>query len=76
MNLRVVDAPLPAGKAAKPAAIGHAGERNPGFPLDLDWVGRVRMNRSAQPLPSGSLTKLGELTIPRKLSSRWKPSLR
>ncbi len=21
--------------------------RNPGFPLDLDWVGRVRMNRSA-----------------------------
>jgi deoxyribose-phosphate aldolase len=47
MNLRVVDAPLPAGKAAKPAAIGHAGERNPGFPLDLDWVGRVRMNRSA-----------------------------
>jgi deoxyribose-phosphate aldolase len=47
MNLRVVDAPLPAGKAAKPAAIGHAGERNPGFSLDLDWVGRVRMNRSA-----------------------------
>ncbi len=24
-----------------------APERNPGFPLDLDWVGRVRMNRSA-----------------------------
>ena len=22
-------------------------KRNPGFPLDLDWVGRVRMNRSA-----------------------------
>lgn len=22
-------------------------QRNPGFPLDLDWVGRVRMNRSA-----------------------------
>ncbi len=24
---------------------GH--KRNPGFPLDLDWVGRIRMNRSA-----------------------------
>ncbi|RYE78463.1 MAG: deoxyribose-phosphate aldolase, partial [Hyphomicrobiales bacterium] len=22
-------------------------KRNPGYPLDLDWVGRVRMNRSA-----------------------------
>lgn len=47
MTLRVVDTPLPAGKPAKAAAIGHAGARNPGFPLDLDWVGRVRMNRSA-----------------------------
>ncbi|HEY8595041.1 MAG TPA: deoxyribose-phosphate aldolase [Devosiaceae bacterium] len=37
MNLRAVDAP--AGEA------GH--QRNPGFPLDLDWVERVRMNRSA-----------------------------
>ena len=47
MNLRVVDTPAPASKPAKPASFGHAGERNPGFPLDLDWVGRVRMNRSA-----------------------------
>ena len=47
MNLRVVDTPTPASKPAKPASIGHAGERNPGYPLDLDWVGRVRMNRSA-----------------------------
>lgn len=37
MNLRVVD------KAHEPVA--H--KRNPGFPLDLDWVERVRMNRSA-----------------------------
>jgi len=28
-------------------ATGNAHKRNPGFPLDLDWVGRVRMNRSA-----------------------------
>jgi deoxyribose-phosphate aldolase len=46
MNLRVVDTPAPAGKP-KPQQSAHAGQRNPGFPLDLDWVGRVRMNRSA-----------------------------
>jgi deoxyribose-phosphate aldolase len=38
MNLRIVDHP------AKEAA---AHKRNPGFPLDLDWVERIRMNRSA-----------------------------
>jgi deoxyribose-phosphate aldolase len=37
MNLRVVD--------HAPAPVAHT--RNPGFPLDLDWVGRIRMNRSA-----------------------------
>jgi deoxyribose-phosphate aldolase len=37
MNLRVVE--------PTPAEIGH--KRNPGFPLDLDLVERVRMNRSA-----------------------------
>jgi len=37
MNLRVVDHPAP--------EVTH--KRNPGFPLDLDWVGRIRMNRSA-----------------------------
>ena len=42
MTLRVVD--TPAVKPAKPAA---PPARNPGFPLDLDWVGRIRMNRSA-----------------------------
>jgi deoxyribose-phosphate aldolase len=26
-------------------APGH--KRNPGFPLDLDWVARIKMNRSA-----------------------------
>ncbi|WP_375450150.1 deoxyribose-phosphate aldolase [uncultured Devosia sp.] len=33
--------------------IGH--KRNPGFPLDLDWVGRVRMNRSALERRAGSI---------------------
>jgi deoxyribose-phosphate aldolase len=37
MSLKVVD-----------ASVSHpAHKRNPGFPLDLDWVERVRMNRSA-----------------------------
>jgi deoxyribose-phosphate aldolase len=44
MNLRVVDSPAPAGKPVKPST---PPARNPGYPLDLDWVGRVRMNRSA-----------------------------
>ena len=43
MNLRVVDTPAP----TKPSKQSHPPARNPGFPLDLDWVGRVRMNRSA-----------------------------
>src|SRR3954469_16485055 len=35
---------------------------------------RVRMKRSAQPLPSGARTKAGELSMPRKASSFWKAS--
>src|SRR4051794_15816028 len=34
----------------------------------------LRMNRSAQPLPSGARTKAGELSRPRKASSCWKAS--
>jgi deoxyribose-phosphate aldolase len=45
MNLRVVDHPAP---AAVPT-------RNPGFPLDLDWVGRIRMNRSALERRAGTI---------------------
>jgi len=33
------------------------------------------MKRSATPFPSGSRTKLGELVMPRKVSSFWKSSL-
>ena len=44
MSLRVVDTPAP---SAKPVKVVAPPARNPGFPLDLDWVGRVRMNRSA-----------------------------
>ncbi len=45
MSLKIVDS-----KAAQP---GHT--RNPGFPLDLDWVERVRMNRSALERRAGSI---------------------
>ena len=36
----------------------------------------VRMKRSATPLPSGSRTKLGELSIPKNATSCWKSSAR
>src|SRR5690554_8099673 len=32
-----------------------AHRRNPGFPLDLDWVERVRMNRSALERRAGTI---------------------
>jgi deoxyribose-phosphate aldolase len=45
MSLRVVD--------NTPKQAEH--KRNPGFPLDLDWVERVRMNRSALERRAGSI---------------------
>ena len=45
MNLRVVD--------NKATHTPH--KRNPGYPLDLDWVERVRMNRSALERRAGSI---------------------
>lgn len=46
MSLKVVDNTT----ASEPV---H--KRNPGFPLDLDWVERVRMNRSALERRAGSI---------------------
>ena len=46
MSLRVVDHPASA-PTAKPATAPSVPARNPGFALNLDWVGQVRMNRSA-----------------------------
>lgn len=56
MSLRIVDHPAraPETAAAKlEAPVAH--QRNPGFPLDLDWVERVRMNRSALERRAASL---------------------
>ncbi|KRA95041.1 2-deoxyribose-5-phosphate aldolase [Devosia sp. Root685] len=46
MSLKVVD-----------STVSHAPvhKRNPGYPLDLDWVERVRMNRSALERRAGSI---------------------
>ena len=45
MALRIVETEAP--KPHAPARPAHPPARNPGYPLDLDWVGRIRMNRSA-----------------------------
>lgn len=45
MSLKIVD--------SQSQATGH--KRNPGFPLDLDWVERVRMNRSALERRAGTI---------------------
>ena len=45
MSLKVVD--------NTSHVISH--RRNPGYPLDLDWVERVRMNRSALERRAGSI---------------------
>ena len=58
MALRVVDQPQSkpsAGKAPATPAPHAPHQRNPGYPLDLDWVGRVRMNRSALERRAGTI---------------------
>ncbi|PXA99860.1 deoxyribose-phosphate aldolase [Nostoc sp. 3335mG] len=47
MSLKVVDTTT--------AVPSSEHKRNPGFPLDLDWVERVRMNRSALERRAGSI---------------------
>src|ERR1700712_2932313 len=53
MNLRAVEKPpVPVPAPAAPES-GH--QRNPGFPLDLGWVDRIRMNRSALERRAGTI---------------------
>ncbi|AKR57881.1 Deoxyribose-phosphate aldolase [Devosia sp. H5989] len=59
MNLRVVD------KAHE--AVTH--KRNPGFPLDLDWVERTRMNRSA--LERRAATIGARRTVKKEWQAAW-----
>jgi deoxyribose-phosphate aldolase len=59
MNLRVVDHPVAATTA----------RRNPGFPLDLDWVERVRMNRSALERRAGTIG--ARRTVKKAFQAAW-----
>jgi len=66
MNLRAVDT-KPA-RPAKPAPAETPG-RNPGFPLDLDWLGRIRMNRSA--LERRAATIGARRTVKKDYQAAW-----
>lgn len=59
MSLRAVDDITP--------DRGHL--RNPGFPLDLDWVERVRMNRSALERRAGTIGT--RRTVKKQWQSAW-----
>ena len=63
MNLRVVDTPARPPKPAAPPA------RNPGFPLDLDWVERIRMNRSALERRAGTIG--ARRTVKKEWQAAW-----
>ena len=70
MNLKVVDQPVaPRAGAKQDAAAGRGHQRNPGFPLDLDWVERVRMNRSA--LERRAQTLPGRRTVKKDWQAAW-----
>ncbi len=66
MNLRAVEKP-PAPSAAKAPDPGH--QRNPGFPLDLGWIDRIRMNRSA--LERRASTIGTRRTVKKEWQSAW-----
>lgn len=59
MNLRVVDHPV----------TGVSRKRNPGFPLDLDLVGRIRMNRSALERRAGTIG--ARRTVKKEWQAAW-----
>lgn len=69
MALRVVDQPKGKPAPAPAAAPEVPHQRNPGFPLDLDWVGRVRMNRSALERRAASLP--GRRTVKKDWQVAW-----
>lgn len=59
MNLRAVET----------AAMDTPLKRNPGFPLDLDWVARIRMNRSA--LERRAATIGARRTVKKQWQAAW-----
>ena len=70
MSLRVVDTPAaPMVRPVKPVAGAGTAARNPGFPLDLDWVGRIRMNRSALERRAASIG--ARRTVKKEWQAAW-----
>jgi deoxyribose-phosphate aldolase len=69
MNLRAVDTKKPVAPAAPAAAPAPGHQRNPGFPLDLDWVGRIRMNRSALERRAGTIG--ARRTVKKDYQAAW-----
>ena len=71
MSLRVVDhSSLPAAVTPpKPLPADAALQRNPGFALDLDWLGRIRMNRSALERRAGSIS--ARRTVKKEWQAAW-----
>ncbi len=60
--------PMPARPRPEPAPDGHP-ERNPGMPLELDWVRDARVNRSAVERRTDTLTK--RRTVKRDWQIGW-----
>jgi deoxyribose-phosphate aldolase len=69
MNLRAVETKKPSAPPAPPVPHAESHQRNPGYPLDLDWVGRVRMNRSALERRAGSIG--ARRTVKKDYQAAW-----
>ena len=66
MSLRAIDTKP---NAAPAAAGAQQHQRNPGFALDLDWVGRIRMNRSALERRAGTIGS--RRTVKKDFQAAW-----
>jgi deoxyribose-phosphate aldolase len=64
MRLQAVNMSAPANTGT-----GHTHKRNPGFDLDMDWVDRVRMNRSA--LERRAATIGARRTVKKQYQAAW-----
>jgi len=70
MTETVTDRDLSAGTAQVPVTTGHARfQRNPGVPLDLDWVHSVQVNTSATERRAASLG--GRRSIKKDYQAAW-----
>jgi deoxyribose-phosphate aldolase len=60
---------VPAGDGAHEHRHEHDAQRNPGIPLDLDWVEAVRVNRSAVERRAATLP--GRRTVKKEWQAAW-----